>query len=286
MSENIEKEKNREKTLKRSRMWQVVGDDDDNDDDASSSSGSDSESDGSDSSSEHDRKHKKHKKSDKKSKKHKKDKKEKKSSKDKKHKKDKKKDRKKDKHKHAKTAVDQNEYGKYGIIKEEHYFQKQREFEAYIFEVKKLPGLFGQGKAEIAEYFRTFVEDYNTATMPSEKYYDIARWEMQEYQNAQKKKARKRIDEGDVPVVFDDEAAVAQERRLARARREQKEFKETLSKMSTDKGRVQDMRRQSELQGELQQAYKRGDMVTVRRLEKLLTPDEEPVGGGVKHPWA
>jgi hypothetical protein len=28
--------------------------------------------------------------------------------------------------------------------------------------VKKLPGLFGQGKAEIAEYFRTYVEDYNT----------------------------------------------------------------------------------------------------------------------------
>jgi hypothetical protein len=27
---------------------------------------------------------------------------------------------------YAKTAVDQNEYGKYGIIKEEHYFQKQR----------------------------------------------------------------------------------------------------------------------------------------------------------------
>jgi hypothetical protein len=37
-----------------------------------------------------------------------------------------------------------------------------REFEAYIFEVKKLPGLFGQGKAEVAEYFRTYIEDYNT----------------------------------------------------------------------------------------------------------------------------
>lgn len=37
-----------------------------------------------------------------------------------------------------------------------------REFEAYIFEVKKLPGLFGQGKAEVAEYFRSYVEDYNT----------------------------------------------------------------------------------------------------------------------------
>jgi hypothetical protein len=27
---------------------------------------------------------------------------------------------------HVKTAVDQNEYGKFDIIKEEHYFQKQR----------------------------------------------------------------------------------------------------------------------------------------------------------------
>jgi hypothetical protein len=46
------------------------------------------------------------------------------------------------------------------------------------------------------------------------------------------------------------------------------------------------MRRQGELQGELQQAYKRGDMATVRRLEKLLAPDEETGGGGMKHPWA
>ena len=39
--------------------------------------------------------------------------------------------------------------------------------------------------------------------------------------------------------MFDDEAALAQERRVAKARREQMEFKETLTKMSGDKGRLQ-----------------------------------------------
>ena len=43
----------------------------------------------------------------------------------------------------------------------------------------------------------------------------------------------------DVPVVFDDEAAVARERRAARARREQREFGETLAKMTADTDRLQ-----------------------------------------------
>jgi hypothetical protein len=36
---------------------------------------------------------------------------------------------------------------------------------------------------EKMDYFRIFMEDYNTATMPHEKFYDIGRWET-EYQRA------------------------------------------------------------------------------------------------------
>lgn len=279
MSENRDKERNREKTLKRSRMWQVVEEDDQEVEESESQSSScdesssDSESEGSERKRKH---HKKHKKSEKKSKKSKKDKKER-----KKH--NKKKKDKKDKHRNKteKTAIDQNAYGKYGIIREEHYFQKQREFEAYIFEIKKIPGLFGQSKSEIMNYFRDYMEDYNTATLPHEKYYDYARWEMKEYEMSKKKKRTS----AEEITMFNDEAAVAQERRAARQQTEQYEFNQTLSKMAADKDRRQDMRRQNQLQGELQQAYRRGDMTTVRRLEKILAPDEEK-GGGIKHPWA
>lgn len=72
------------------------------------------------------------------------------------------------------SAVNQNEYGKYGIVKEEHFFHKQRcvvislmrliviewdeiirlrdkfrEFEVYMSEVKNIPDIMGQGKREV-----------------------------------------------------------------------------------------------------------------------------------------
>ena len=78
-------------------------------------------------------------------------------------------------------AVDQNEYGKYGIIKEEHFFQKQKEFEAYMSEVKNMPGIMGQGRSEVMKYFRDFIEDYNTATMPHLKFYSYEKWEIEDY---------------------------------------------------------------------------------------------------------
>ena len=42
-------------------------------------------------------------------------------------------------------------------------------------------------------------------------------------------------------------------------------------------------RRQSQLTTELQQAFKRGDTATVKRIERLLAPEEVRA---VKHPWA
>ncbi len=93
----------------------------------------------------------------------------------KKHKKEKKskKKHKKEKSKHkdksySTKAVNQNEYGKFGIIKEEHYYQKQREFEVYMSEVKKVD-IGTLSKRDQLMWFKSYVEDYNTATMPHEK---------------------------------------------------------------------------------------------------------------------
>jgi len=35
------------------------------------------------------------------------------------------------------------------------------------------------------KYFKDYIEDYNTATMPSSKFYDYDKWEMSEYKKAQ-----------------------------------------------------------------------------------------------------
>ena len=54
------------------------------------------------------------------------------------------------------------------------------------------------------EYFKCFVEDYNTATMPHKKYYDYNKWEMKEYQRKQKSKTST-IDDSNQEYHFDDE---------------------------------------------------------------------------------
>ena len=39
--------------------------------------------------------------------------------------------------------------------------------------------------------FKDFIEDYNTATMPHDKYYNLEAWEMKEYRRVQIEKANK-----------------------------------------------------------------------------------------------
>ena len=46
------------------------------------------------------------------------------------------------------------------------------------------------GQREIKEHFDSFCEDYNTATMPSKKYYDIQAWHAAEQAKGRKKKVR------------------------------------------------------------------------------------------------
>merc|ERR1740130_1127238 len=71
-------------------------------------------------------------------------------------------------------------FGKYGLIKLADLPQKQRSFEIWMEEVKKLGGFNGP-KWEVQNYFKEYAEDYNTATMPHIKYYDYDKWEMEEY---------------------------------------------------------------------------------------------------------
>ena len=44
-----------------------------------------------------------------------------------------------------------------------------------------LSGIMGQGRAEVMRYFKDYMEDFNTATMPHDKFYHYERWEMAEY---------------------------------------------------------------------------------------------------------
>lgn len=290
-----DRKQNRKDTIKRERMWQTVDSDEEEkrqealhallESDASSSSSSSSSSSGENSSDQSGgHRKKKHRGKDKKDKKDKKEK------KHKKHKKDKKK-RKSDRDKHSKEvpassslAVDQNEFGKYGVIREENFYQKQKEFEVYMSEVKNLPGIMGQGRAEVMKYFRDFMEDYNTATMPHEKYYHYDKWEMADYQRRKLTESRGggSIGEGKYDA-FDDERNRTAELKRKKEEDSRKEFQSTLHSMVADKDKRESMRRQNELKAELQLAYKQGDSKTVAKIERILAPDVEVA---TKHPWS
>ena len=58
-------------------------------------------------------------------------------------------------------------------------YTKQEEFLAWLVEVKGIQ-YEACGQRELKEHFDSFCEDYNTATMPSKKYYNLAAWHAKE----------------------------------------------------------------------------------------------------------
>ncbi|CAO3597168.1 unnamed protein product [Absidia cylindrospora] len=95
--------------------------------------------------------------------------------KDRKHKKSKKKSSSK-KHKKSKLGAIGDEWGKHGIIHEADIFTKEAEFQAWLIDIKKA-NVETLSNVKRKQLFIDFMEDYNTATMPHEKYYNLAKWE-------------------------------------------------------------------------------------------------------------
>ncbi|KAG0266732.1 hypothetical protein BG011_001191 [Mortierella polycephala] len=68
------------------------------------------------------------------------------------------------------------EYGTYGVLTPADMWDKESEFQAWLMEVKKLnPEIIPQVKMK--EHFLGFMEDFNTVTMPHEKFYNLSKWE-------------------------------------------------------------------------------------------------------------
>jgi len=179
-------------------------------DDSCSVSSTSSESSESSSSSDDERQHKKAKSSKKKDKK--KDSKKKKKKDSKKKKKKKKKDKKKSKPdaderiRQSKTGSSTGIFGMYGVIGQSDKYSKETEFHTYLREVKKEEPTMMSRRDE-DEFYKDFCEDYNTATMPSEKYYDMRKWEVQQRAKAEKQRKKMADDPNNVRTVFDDEEA-------------------------------------------------------------------------------
>ncbi|CAA0808521.1 Unknown protein [Striga hermonthica] len=169
----------------------------------------------------------------------------------KKKKKDKKKEKEKDKG--QKGAVT-NSWGKYGIIRETDMWNKRPEFTAWLAEIKKV-NLESLPNWEEKQLFKDFMEDHNTATFPSKKYYNLDAYYQRKMEKEMKKGYTKAV--ASERTVFNDEEQRRVELQQERERRKQQEVEDL--KRSMQSGMAQAMKEQAQLREEMAYQYKIGN---------------------------
>lgn len=164
---------------------------------------------------------------------------------------------------------EENSFGKYGTIKESDLrtsTKVQRNFEIWLEEVKGIPQGTHVPKWEMAESFKEYAEDFNTATLPHDKYYDYDKWELVEY-NKKKEEAENK------KGARSDEFQYQEERKKQIEDKRKKEL--DLVRITMSKEKIEEMKRQSHLKAEMVNAYRVGDEKKRKKLQKRLEPDEK-----------
>jgi len=149
-------------------------------------------------------------------------------------------------------------------------FEKQEEFFAWLSEVKGVPQ-DACGQRELKEHFSSYCEDYNTATFPTEKYYNLRAWMVKE----QKRKASKQAAAEAATferTSFNDEADRHREIAKHREHRANETSRVMAQAMKSGEGLVADMREQEQLKMSRRAAYATGDTNKARELVDKLDP--------------
>jgi len=164
-------------------------------------------------------------------------------------------------------------FGARGFIRETDKNAKEPEFRAWLEEVKKV-NIESVAKHEEKAYFKEYAEDYNTNTLPDDKFYDLDRWtKMETFRRAEAARAGVQSDALEERLTFDDEAErkaeLDKQRQLRTA-----EYKQSAYERMKESGDLQNLREQTRLIEQRKQAYNVGDTETVERINKILAPDE------------
>jgi len=210
-------------------------------------------------------------------KKDKKDKKDKKKKKDKKDKKDKK--AKKLKKKGVVLDAVSNQFGKYGVLKQEDFFMKKPEFICWAMEVKNT-NVDALGQMQMKDLFKDYVEDFNTATMPSEKYYDLNAWDKKVSSKRQKntKGDEMTADQKASLASFDDEGARKSEIKHLQAKRQEQSINDEFMRLRADREKVSEMRHQDQMKAHMNMAYRQGHTEVADKLKGRMDPSKDEFG--------
>ncbi|KAJ0974352.1 hypothetical protein J5N97_016317 [Dioscorea zingiberensis] len=168
----------------------------------------------------------------------------------------------------GKTGAVTNSWGKYGIIRETDMWNKRPEFTAWLAEVKKV-NLESLANWEEKQMFKEFMEDHNTATFPSKKYYDLDVYYRRKIEKEIKKGYKKAS--ATERTVFNDEEQRRQELLIERERQKEEQV-ETL-KRNMQSGMAQAMKEQARLREEMAYQYKLGNFEAAAAIQRRLDPD-------------
>lgn len=160
-----------------------------------------------------------------------------------------------------------NSWGKYGIIREVDMWSKRPEFTAWLSEVKQV-NLEALSNWEEKQMFKEFMEDHNTATFPSKKYYNLDAYHRKAMEKEKRKGLKTSVTER---TVFNDEEQRRLELLKERERRKEEEV-EAL-KRSMQAGLAQDMKEQARLREEMNYQYRLGNFQAAAAIQKRLDPD-------------
>ncbi|KAL5572981.1 hypothetical protein UlMin_022578 [Ulmus minor] len=182
--------------------------------------------------------------------------------------KEKRKKKKKEKKERGKKGAVTDLWGKYGIIRETDMWNKRPEFSAWLAEVKQV-NLETLPNWEEKQMFKQFMEDHNTATFPSKKYYNLDAYFKRQMEK-EMKRGFKKIKEAE-RTVFNDE----EQRRLELLREREKHKEEQVEalKRSMQSGMAQAMKEQAQLKEEMAYQYKLGNFEAAAAIQRRLDPD-------------
>lgn len=120
--------------------------------------------------------------------------------------------------------------------------------------------------------FKEFLEDYNTATFPSKKYYNLDIYHRRKITKERVKgmaKALVNVERTD----FNDEDDRRLELQKEREQRKEAEVEALMRKMQG--GMAQDMKEQAQLREQMQYQYRLGNTEAAQAIQRRLDPDAE-----------
>lgn len=147
-------------------------------------------------------------------------------------------------------------------------WNKRPEFTAWLAEIKKV-NLESLPNWEEKQLFKQFMEDHNTATFPSKKYYNLDAYYRRKMEKESRRGVKKVVD--DERTVFDDEEQRRQE--LMREREKHKQEQVETLKREMQSGMAQAMKEQAQLREEMAYQYKLGNFEAAAAIQRRLDPD-------------